>query len=167
MRHRNLYLTTLLALALAGFSRAEPAPSPVPTKAAAPSQADLEKSFEKTMTNAVLSGSYNVTGSDKPPGHDKYTLGSVTRKEGTAEVWIIVSNIQYGGKSLAIPLEIPVKWAGDTAIITVDNMGLPGMGKYTARVMIFHDQYTGIWGSADGSHGGQMWGKIEHPATQK
>ena len=38
---------------------------------------------------------------------------------------------------------------------------------HTARVLVYGDQYVGIWGSADGSHGGQMWGKIEHPpATQ-
>ena len=54
---------------------------------------------------------------------------------------------------------IPVKWAGDTAVITVTNMGIPGMGTYSARVMIYDGQYAGMWTGTN--HGGQMWGKIE------
>ena len=133
-----------------------------PTTKPVPSQAELEKKFEKTMTDAVLAGSYTM--GNKAPAEDQYTLGSVTKKEG--DVWIFVTTIQYAGHNISVPLEIPVKWAGDTAVISVTDVGVPGLGKYTARVMIFGDQYAGIWSSSDGSHGGQMWGKIEHPATQ-
>ena len=135
-----------------------------PATKPAPSQAELEKAFEKTMTDAVLTGSFSLGKADKPPARDQYTLGSVTKKEG--DVWIFVATIQYGTHNISVPLEIPVKWAGDTAVISVTDVGIPGLGKYTARVMIFGNQYAGIWGSSDGSHGGQMWGKIEHPTTQ-
>lgn len=135
-----------------------------PKPATQPSQADLEKKFSQTMSNAVMAGSFNMNGSDKPPAHDKYTLGSVTKKDG--DTWIIVATIQYGAHNVSLPLEIPVKWAGDTPVISVTNIGFPGLGSYTARVLVYGDQYVGIWGTPDGSHGGQMWGKIEHPATQ-
>jgi hypothetical protein len=59
-----------------------------------------------------------------------------------------------------------VKWAGDTPVISVTDVGVPGLGTYTARVVVYGDQYAGIWSTSDGSHGGQMWGKLEHPTTK-
>ena len=156
-RSRNLVLAMTLLL-FTGAAVAQPKP------ATQPSQAELAQKFAQTMSQSVMAGSFTMNGSDKPPAHDKYTLGSVTKKDG--DTWIIVATIQYGAHSVSLPLEIPVKWAGDTPVISVTNLGFPGLGSYTARVMVFGDQYVGIWGSADGSHGGQMWGKIEHPATQ-
>ena len=153
--HRLIPLVA--ALLFAGLAAAQPTTQP------SPSQAELDKKFAQTISNAVLSGSFTMGNSDKPPAEDKYTLGSVTKKEG--DTWIFVSTIQYAGHNISVPLEIPVKWAGDTAVISVTDVGVPGLGKYTARVMIFGDQYAGIWSSADRSHGGQMWGKITHPAT--
>ena len=126
-----------------------------------PAQADLDKQFEKTMTNATLAGSYTA-GEGKPAKDDKYTLGSVTKKEGSADVWVFSATIQFGGRNIAIPLEIPVKWAGDTAVITVDKIGIPGLGQYNARVLIYGEEYIGVWSASDGSHGGKLWGKIEH-----
>src|SRR5260370_10494333 len=149
------------AVALIGFSAFA---QPQPTTKPALSQPELEKKFELTMSNAVMVGSYTVSGSNKAPAADRYTLGSVTKKEG--ETWIFVSTIQFGGRNISLPLEIPVKWAGDTPVISVTDVGIPGLGTYTARVMIYGEQYAGIWSSSDGSHGGQMWGKVEHAATQ-
>ena len=161
---RTKWVMGLVLVTIAAAAGADTSPV-VPAGGA--TQADLEKGFAKTMSNATLAGSYSLSGSKKGPAEDHYTLGSVTRKEGTRDTWTIVANIQFGGRNIAIPLELPVKWAGDTAVITVDNVGVPGLGKYTARVMIHGDQYAGTWGSSDGSHGGQMWGKIQHtaPAT--
>ena len=154
---RSILLSVILSfVGFPVFAQSKPATQP--------SQADLEKKFSQTMSNAVMSGSFNMNGTDKPPAHDKYTLGSVTKKDG--DIWIIVATIQYGKHDVSLPLEIPVKWAGDTPVISVTNIGFPGLGSYTARVMVYGDQYVGIWGSADGSHGGQMWGRIEHPTTQ-
>lgn len=129
--------------------------------AAVPPQNELEKQFGKTMSNATLAGSF-TTGEGKAPKADKYSIGAVTKKEGANDIWIFQATIQYGGHNISIPLEIPVKWAGDTAVITVDNVGIPGLGQYTARVMIFGQDYVGVWGASDGSHGGKMWGKVVH-----
>jgi hypothetical protein len=61
-----------------------------------------------------------------------------------------------------MPMIVPVKWAGDTAVISVTDFGLPGFGTYTARVLIYKDQYAGTWGSSrQGGPGGVMWGKLE------
>jgi hypothetical protein len=154
------------ALLIAGsllIAASLPAQTP-PATQPAPSQGDLDRKFETTMSHAVLAGSFTVNGSDKPPAHDRYTLGSVTKKSG--DTWLFVATVQYGNHDLSLPLEIPVKWAGDTPVISVTNIGMPGLGTYTARVMVYGDQYVGVWGTSDGSHGGQMWGKIEHPTTK-
>ena len=45
-----------------------------------------------------------------------------------------------------------------------DDLNLPGVGMYAARVMIHGDQYAGTWRGTD--HGGEMWGRIEHGAAQ-
>ena len=69
------------------------------------------------------------------------------------------ARITYGEHDVTVPLTLPVKWAGDTPVITVDNMGIPGLGLYTARVMIYADHYAGFWSGGD--HGGHLFGVIE------
>ena len=51
-----------------------------------------------------------------------------------------------------------MKWAGDTPVISVTNVAFPGLGTYSARVVIYGDSYAGTWDGKD--HGGQMFGKI-------
>jgi hypothetical protein len=54
-----------------------------------------------------------------------------------------------------------VKWAGDTAVIILDQIALPGGGVYSARVMVYGNTYAGTWSGGD--HGGLLNGVI----TQK
>ena len=108
-------------------------------------------------------GAYSIEGQEGPPKHDEYTLGAVEKGEG--DKWIFHASLQFGTKVITVPLEIPVLWAGDTPVISVTDFGIPGMGKYTARVMIYGNQYAGTWSSP--RHGGYMWGRIEKaPTTQ-
>ncbi len=123
-----------------------------------PSQEELEKQFSEKMTGATLVGSFTVTGinDDKPLREDRYTLGKVAKlKNG---LWSFEARIQYGDHDVKLPLALPVKWAGDTPVISVTNVAFPGLGTYTARVVIYGDQYAGTWSGSD--HGGQMFGKI-------
>jgi hypothetical protein len=150
-------------------TRAQQAPTAEPTAdakpaapATQPTQADLEKKFEETMTGAVLVGQFTARGREENPREDRYTI--VSAKKLMGDRWVITAKLQYRGEAVAIPIIVPLKWAGDTPVISVTDMTIPGMGSYTARVMIFRDQYTGMWDAGD--HGGLMWGKIERaPAT--
>ena len=108
--------------------------------------------------------SFTLDGSDRPPRTDRYTIGAVTKKDG--DNWVFTATLNYAGHDLPIPLELPVKWAGDTPVITVDHVGIPGMSTYDARVMIVGNDYVGTWSHSDGSHAGKMWGHIEHATTQ-
>jgi hypothetical protein len=156
----SLLTTTFVAANL----RAADAPGPATQPSADADQAALEEQFVKTMTNAEMVGRFTMEGNDKPPAEEHYTISSVKKLHG--DLWVIAARIQFGTKDVTVPLILPVKWAGDTPIIEVTDMGIPGIGKYTARVLIYDDHYAGTW-SGSPTHRGSLFGKIEHaPTTQ-
>lgn len=133
--------------------------TPLPLRAAADpaEQAKLEKQFGETLTNAVLSGGYTIEGDDTPK-NDRYTILKAVKGDG--DKWVITAKIEYKGIGLPVDLSVPVLWAGDTAVISLTDYKVPGLGTFTARVMFYGDHYAGTW--KGGGHGGMMWGKIEH-----
>ena len=137
-------------------AKATPAPGPTP---------EMEAKFKEALTNAVMDGRYctvadGVLGPDK---EDKYTIEGVEKV--TGEQWIIKARVEYGTVKFTAPVTVLVKWAGDTPVIVVDNFGLPGTPKYSARVMIFGDTYSGTWNAGD--HGGLMHGVLKKAAEKK
>lgn len=162
----RLLLPTLLLL-LVGLvydvARADepPAAGQAPGAATAeevPSQEELDKRFEETMSGVEMIGSFTVAGApaDQPLSEDKYTINKVKKLDNG--LWLFDATIQYGGNNTRIPISLPVKWAGDTPVITVNNVLVPGMGNFNARVLIYKDQYAGTWSGGD--HGGIMFGRI-------
>ena len=145
---------TILAGALRLNSQAQ-----APAKAAF-DQATAKRfaKLEKGLTGVALVGHFTETGKDSiNPKSERYELKSVKHVE--ADRWLFEARITYGEHDVTVPLTLPVKWAGDTPVITVDNMGIPGLGLYTARVMIYADHYAGFWSGGD--HGGHLFGVIE------
>jgi hypothetical protein len=55
-------------------------------------------------------------------------------------------------------MPLKVFWAGDTPVISLTDLSIPGLGTYTARVMVYRDQYAGTWKAKD--HGGHLFGRI-------
>lgn len=127
-------------------------------------QAELEKKFAETMSGATMSGHFTVTGSDKAPRKESYTLGKVYKAK-TGDYWIFETRIQYGDNDVTLPLSIPVLWAGDTAVITVDKLPVPPLGVYSARVLVHNNQYAGTWSGGD--HGGMLFGTIKPAGNQE
>jgi hypothetical protein len=128
-------------------------------------QAKLEAALTKMLSGATLEGSFTSTGAGGDPtklARDKYTLGKVTKVSG--DVWQIPARIQYGDKDITLPIVLPIRWAGDTPVVTVDDLPLPGFGTVSARVMFFKGHYAGYW--QHGDHGGNMFGVI-HPAEKE
>ncbi|MEX2264011.1 MAG: hypothetical protein WD696_18810 [Bryobacteraceae bacterium] len=117
-------------------------------------RAALEEQFRKSLTGAALVGKF--TSDSGRISDDRYVIEKVSKVQG--DIWLFQSRIQYGGRDLPIPLPLTVKWAGDTPVITLTDMPIPGLGTFTARVMFFRDHYAGTWSGKD--HGGQMFGKI-------
>lgn len=108
-------------------------------------QEALEAKFKTTLTNATMSGRWCLIkdGQLTPEQPDKYTIVGVNKLFG--ERWLIRARIQYGGKDITAPVPVRVKWAGDTPVITVDDVGIPGSSTYSARVVIYDDSYAGTW----------------------
>src|SRR5215212_1061217 len=150
-----------------GAARVEAqATKPATTRAA--TQEDLEKQFAENLSGATLVGKFTEERAARPnaprpdagqPKEDRYTLTKVQKLYG--DNWLFVARIQFGDKDVSVPIMLPVKWAGDTPVITVTDARIPGMGTYTARVMFYRDEYAGTW--SGGNHGGHLWGKIERP----
>lgn len=121
-------------------------------------QARLEADLEKTLTGAVLAGKFQM---GERVHEDKYTITKASKLAG--ETWMIQSRIQYGTHDVTVPIPITIKWAGDTPVLTLTDAGIPGMGKFTARVLIYRGNYAGYWAN-DKGHGGQMWGTVARAA---
>lgn len=146
----------------AAATPAKPA-SAAPPAAAEKSKAgpeELEARFKSTLTQATLSGRWCLVQDGKLDAdkEDKYTILSVTK--GTGDLWLINARIQYGKADLVAPIPVQVKWAGDTPVITLDNIGLPGGHSYSARVLIYGDTYSGTW--SGGGHAGLLHGVVTH-----
>jgi hypothetical protein len=117
------------------------------------------------LSGATLEGSFTSTSSGSDPtklSKEKYTLGEV--KKISDDLWQFPARIEYGGKDVTLPIVLPIRWAGDTPVITVDELALPGFGTVSARVMFFEGHYAGYW--KHGKHGGHLFGVI-HPADDK
>ena len=136
-------------------------------KEGTPSQAELEKEFEQTLSGCYFRGFFTNRGQEVKQGlkEEKYTISSIKKLEGNDDLWVFNCRIQYGDHDLTLPLVLKVKWAGDTAVITLTDMLVPGLGKFTSRVVVYRGQYAGTWDGGD--HGGHLFGKIEKIDAEK
>ena len=151
-------LAIVLAATIATAEDPEQPPPPPAEDAPQVEMNELEKKFEKTMSGATLVGRFTIEGQgndDKPPAEERYVISKVTKIG--EDRWLFVARI--GEAKVPVPLPLPVKWAGDTPVISVTKVSVPGMGTYTARVLIYDDHYAGTWDAGD--HGGHLWGRIE------
>ncbi len=115
----------------------------------------LEKRFQESLSGATLVGHFTV-GERTGQSEERYTLTKVSKLAG--ETWLFQARLQYGGRDLTVPIPLTVKWAGDTPMITLTDLTIPGVGTYTARVLFYRGQYAGTWSGR--KFGGQMFGKI-------
>lgn len=144
-----------------------------PTRADRQSRlADLERRFKESLTDVVLEGIWQMTGKgglkgNEPltePKKERYTIASVT-KTGD-EHWIISARIQYAETDVTVPVLVRVVWAGDTPMVTIDDLAIPLIGAYSARVIFHKGFYSGIWYSNSRNYGGILSGRIVKQADK-
>lgn len=142
----------LLAAATLAVAQDSPKPAAAPEqKPVAPAtkpaltQDELEAKFIATMNKATMLGRWCLVQDGKltPEREEKYTIIGAKKIEGDS--WMIGTKMNYGGREMIMPLPIKLKWAGDTPVITVDNMKIPGGGTYSARVLVYDHTYAGTW----------------------
>ena len=66
--------------------------------------------------------------------------------------------IQYNKKDYKATVKVPVKWAGDTPVLMLQNYLIQGQGVFSARILIHNGMYAGTWGNQ--KQGGKMFGKV-------
>ena|ERR1700679_975658 len=119
---------------------------------------DFENQFEQMMTGAVMVGRSTLDGKEGLSGEERYSIERVTKIGG--DVWMFQARMKLEGHEIPLPIPVNIKWAGDTAVIEVTDAGIPGMGTYTARVVLYRDRYAGTWSGKN--HGGELFGAIVH-----
>ena len=130
-----------------------------------------EQAFEESMRGAVLDGHFTLVrqgGESSAPADgeetvrlrsERYEIEKVVKRAG--DIWTFHARIQYGERDVTLPVPVKLLWAGDTPMVSVTDLGLPGMGSYTARVMFYRGSYAGMWSGC--THGGNLFGRIERP----
>ena len=145
---RSIAALAISALFAAGCSRA---PSGDNT-------AENEKNFKEMMAGVTLVGHSTSLNREGLSGEERYAITKVSKIAG--DTWLIDARLQYGSHDLPVPVPVTIKWAGDTPVIELTDLTIPGAGTFTARVLLYRDQYSGTWSGKD--HGGQLFGKIVH-----
>ena len=133
------------------------------TTAQKPLPADPEERFKALFTKAYLSGRWaplkeGALGEERTG--DKYNIVSVVK--GSGDNWTVNAKMKYRDQELVMPIPVQMKFVGDTAILTVDNLAIPGGGTYTARLLIYERTYSGTWRGQRG--GGMLYGTITNEA---
>lgn len=121
----------------------------------APEMNAAEKQFQEAFSNVTLVGHY-TSGEGADLKEDRYVIEKVAKVKD--DIWNFTVRIQYNKKDVKVTMPLPVKWAGDTPVISLTNYAVPGFGSFSARVVIYDGGYAGTWGST--THGGKMFGKI-------
>lgn len=131
--------------------------------ARAQGEGDVETKFVAMLKNATLKGSWASVQKGKlggERGDDRYRIARVEKRDDGK--WSIVSVIPLGDKEIEFPITASVKFAGDTAVLILDNVRAgPGGANWSARVMFLDDVYAGRWWeTANKEHGGTIAGTI-------
>lgn len=146
---RRLLLGCLLLLGVGDFAVGDEPQQPEKSR---------ETKIAEYLTGAKFVGRY-TTDSDKEASAkpETYTISKV-EKLAEPDLYRLTSRIQYGSTDSEVPMDLKILWSGSTPVITLDNLWIPGMGTFSARVLIHDSRYSGTW-----SHdevGGHLFGKI-------
>jgi hypothetical protein len=131
--------------------------------------ADIETKFIAMLKNATLKGTWapvqkGKLGSDR--GDDSYRIARVEKSNDGK--WSVVSVFNVRDKQMEFPIPSTVKFAGDTAVLILDNVRAgQGNANWSARVMFHDDVYAGRWWETDNrEHGGTIAGTITREPPQ-
>jgi hypothetical protein len=154
----RLFLVLLMAFCVVAPASAE---EPVVDKK------KLYTQLEKQLTGAKFKGRFTVQGKENDtPKEEEYTISSAIKAE-VGEMWLLNARIKYGEHDVSIPVPIEIQWAATTPVMVMDKITLPGLGTFSARVVIHGERYAGTW--QHDKVGGHLFGTITtpEPAAEK
>jgi hypothetical protein len=114
-----------------------------------------EEAFRQSMSGVVLEGFFTV-GDGAELRKERYEIAKVSKLGG--DIWVFQARIQYGSRDVTVPVPVRMEWAGDTPVLSLTEVAIPGLGTFTARVLFYDDQYVGVW--RHGEVGGLHFGRI-------
>ncbi|MCA9243926.1 MAG: FixH family protein [Phycisphaerales bacterium] len=164
---RYFAIAALLFFPCALIAQTAPIKAPPNAKPETDAAAEHERqcrALAKSLENVVLRGVFQATNETglrgeaplTPPRPERYEIEGAQRVDG--DRWIIRARIEFEGNVLTLPIYVNVEWAGDTPVITVNDLAIPGMQTYSARVMLYRGFYSGVWMGQ--SYGGVLSGQI-------
>ena len=114
-----------------------------------------EEAFRQAMSGVALEGFFTV-GDGSKLRKERYEIARVSKLGG--DIWVFQARIQYGSRDVTVPVPVRMEWAGDTPVLSLTEVAIPGLGTFTARVLFYDQQYVGIWrhGEVGGLHFGQI-----------
>lgn len=124
---------------------------------------DAPAKFIAMLKDATLKGSWapiqqGRLGADL--ADDSYRIARAEKSQDGQ--WSIVSVFKMRGREIEFPIRSDVKFAGDTAVLILDNVRAGrGAANWSARVMFHDDVYAGRWWETNNpEHGGTIAGTI-------
>ena len=125
--------------------------------------ADAEQTFVSMLTNATLEGTWAPVQQGRlgdEQGGDRYRIARVEKSpEGK---WSVFYVFTMRDRTVEFPIPIDVKFAGDAAVMILDNVRAGrGNANWSARVMFHEDVYVGRWWeTSNPEHGGTIAGTV-------
>ena len=119
----------------------------------------LNKSLKTFLTEITFRGHFTTDkkGSEEElPKQDEYTITSAILVGGN--YWLLTSRIQYRDIDVTLPVPVTIHWSATTPVITLEEVTLPGMGTFSARVLLHKNRYAGTWQHDD--VGGHLFGTL-------
>jgi len=121
------------------------------------SESERNEAFTRRMSGVTLVGNSTMDNRDGISGPERYHIDSIAHVAG--DTWLFRTRLNYSGKEIPVPIPLTVRWAGDTPVITLTDLAIPGVGTFTARIVLYRDRYAGTWSAQKGG-GGQIFGKL-------
>ena len=125
------------------------------------SEIERNRAFTQSMSGVTLQGYSTRLDREGLSRQENYRIDGVSHISG--DNWLFRTRLEYSGREIPVPIPITVRWAGDTPVITLTDLTIPAVGTFTARVLLYREQYAGTW-SGEG-RGGQLFGKILREQT--
>jgi len=140
-------------------------PAEAVTSQTAQTSAQRDEEFKKRVTNVRLVGNFTMDGDDDPGKlrREEYVITGAV-KLGNGDSWALTSRINYGDVDLTVPVPVQVKWAGNTPVITVEGVRIPGLGTFSARVLLDEARYAGTWSHDE--KGGHLFGAVTRDGVE-
>jgi hypothetical protein len=171
MRFNYLFAVLTLVGLLAGtasdlYSQDQKPAAPT-TKEKTPDAQDnqlpREQRIANYLTGAKFVGSYTIDSKGLSDAKEETYTISKAEKLPAEDMYRLTARIQYGDTDGEFPMELKILWAGNTPVITLDQVWIPGLGTFSARVLILNGRYSGTWDHD--AVGGHLIGRIVKEPT--